>query len=85
LNTLLSKSELPHLKIYYEDFITDNSFLSYKKMYNFLGIDNIQDIKNEDLYVQKQNVYTLDEQIENIKEVREKLKDDIDFLTAYNY
>jgi hypothetical protein len=86
INFYIKKYELQIHNISYEELISTNSINHYKGIYNFLGIEDkdILNANNEDLKICKQNIYSLEEQIENIEEVKTILVDNFDFNIASN-
>ena len=75
---------IPYIKIYYEDLISESQLSIMKDIYKLiLGSLDETRIKQKPAKLSLvQNIYTLEEQIENYSEVVDQLKDDPHFMAA---
>ena len=84
IESFLKKEEIPYFVVYYEDLIGQASTSYYQQVANFLGQtpSSFLPIKNTELDIKKQNIFTLKEQIKNFRRVSDILKDDVHFQEA---
>jgi hypothetical protein len=82
----LKSRNIPYIVTYYEDLTGPNNLEHYNIVTTFLGQPTrlFIPLKNSELDVKKQNVFTLEDQISNLDELKEKLKDDPFFIEAVN-
>jgi LPS sulfotransferase NodH len=75
---------IPYIKIYYEDLISESQLSIMKDIYKLLlsSLDETKIKQKPSKLSLVQNIYTLEEQIQNYSEVLYQLKDDPHFMAA---
>jgi hypothetical protein len=82
----LIENNIPYIELTYAQIAGSNQKFHMERVMNFINDKDIQFISppRESLTFQKNNIYTLEQQIENLDELKEILKDDTDFLEILN-
>ena len=72
---------IPFIQTSYENIVGNNAFLEKSRAYKF--VTNSDNVPEDKILINiKQNIYTLEHQIENFEEVSSELKDDPHFIAA---